>query len=152
MEPCCVCMAPLRRIASDELEPLEKQLDRATPTSRDSSELVDVPAAVVCMLCGQTDCPGCEHEQSRSGIVAIVAWERTQAPVFARLWSTARSTTRDAEGFFELLPDGPILPALRFAATCELVASLAWLAMLVPVALVVAPSWLHHIVFDSNAR
>lgn len=145
-------MAPLRRIKTGEIEPLEAKLDRVAPASRDSSELVDVPAAVVCLVCGEVDCPGCEQEQSRSGIVAIVAWERAQAPMLARLWSTARSTTRDAEGFFELLPDGPILPALRFAAICEIVASVTWLLMIVPVALVVAPGWLHHIVFDPAAR
>jgi hypothetical protein len=144
-------MAPLRRIRGGEIEPLEAQLDRAS-VSRDSTELVDVPAAVVCMLCGETDCPGCEHEQSKSGIVAIVAWERAQAPMLSRLWSTARGTTRDAEGFFELLPDGPILPALRFAAICEIVASVTWLLMIIPVALVVAPGWLHHIVFEPQAR
>jgi hypothetical protein len=144
-------MAPLRRTRG-EVEPLEAQLDRVAPASRDSSELVDVPAAVVCLHCGEADCTGCEEEQSRSGIVAIVAWERAQAPMLARLWSTARSTTRDAEGFFELLPDGPILPALRFAAICEIVASLTWLLMIVPVALVVAPGWLQHVVFDPAAR
>jgi hypothetical protein len=146
--------AQRRRRERGELEPLERQLDRALerPSTPSSTELVDVPAAVVCVRCGETDCPGCEHEQSRSGIVAIVAWERTQVPVLARLWSTARSTTRDAETFFELLPDGPILPALRFAAISEMLASVAWLSMLVPIALVVAPQWLHHIVFDPAAR
>ncbi|HEY8079481.1 MAG TPA: hypothetical protein VIF62_35365 [Labilithrix sp.] len=142
-------MAPLRRIRTpaNDIETLEAKLDRAS-----ASDLVDVPAAVVCALCGDADCPGCEHEQSRSGIVQIVAWERSQAPALTRLWSTARSTTRDAEGFFELLPDGPILPALRFAATCELLASVAWLLLIVPVALVVAPHWLHDVAFDPSTR
>ena len=38
----------------------------------------EVPAAVLCALCGQADCPGCtaatEHE---SGVLAIVPWERS---------------------------------------------------------------------------
>src|SRR5205809_356268 len=117
-------MAPLRRKKGEHGEPelmesLEKRLDREGP----SSELLDVPATVVCAFCGDADCIGCENEQSRSGIVAIVAWERAQAPAIARLWATARATTRDAESFFELLPDGPVMPAFRFAAICELLAA-----------------------------
>lgn len=139
-------MSPSRRRRSrhdDRDESLEERLDR---------ELVDVPAAVVCALCDDPDCPGCEHERSRSGIVAIVAWERTMMPPMERLWSTARSTTRDAEAFFEALPDGPVLPALRFAAICELMAVTSMLAVFVPVAAVVAPEWLTHVVMDAPAR
>lgn len=136
-------MAPLRRHAPLE-ESLEERLDR---------ELVDVPAAVVCALCDDPDCPGCEQQDaSRSGIVAIVAWERPAVPAMTRLWSTARSTTRDAEAFFEALPDGPVLPALRFAAISELLAASSLLALLVPVAAVVAPEWLTHVVMDAPAR
>lgn len=135
-------MAPLRRQRTRE-ESLEERLDR---------ELVDVPAAVVCALCDDPDCTGCEHEQSRSGIVAIVAWERPLGPPLGRLWATARATTRDAESFFEALPDGPVMPALRFAALCELLAASSMLALLVPVAAVVAPEWLTHVVMDAPAR
>src|SRR3954451_3819912 len=93
----------------ESLESLEQRLDREAA----SSELLDVPAAVVCLVCGEVDCPGCEdRDLSRSGIVAIVAWERPGMPALTRLWATARSTTRDAESFFELLPDGPVMPAL----------------------------------------
>jgi hypothetical protein len=124
-------------------ESLEERLDR---------ELLDVPAAVVCVLCGETDCPGCENEQSRSGIVAIIAWERPGMPMFSRLWSTARSTTRDAEGFFELMPDGPIVPALRFAALCELCAATSLLFVLFAIAVVVAPEWVKAVALDADAR
>jgi len=142
-------MAALRRrrsrpdASSREHESLEERLDR---------ELIDVPAAVVCALCDDPDCTGCEHEQSRSGVVAIIAWERPLAPVMTRLWSTARMTTRDAESFFEALPDGPVMPALRFAAICELLAASSMLALLIPVAAVVAPGWLTHVVMDPAAR
>lgn len=136
-----------RRMRSDpdalRDESLEERLDR---------ELVDVPAAVVCALCDDPDCLGCEHEQSRSGIVAIVAWERPLGPPLTRLWSTARSTTRDAETFFEALPDGPVMPALRFAALCELMAVSSFFVLLLPIAAVVAPEWLTHIVMDAPAR
>ena len=69
-----------------------------------------------------------------------------------RLWATARSTTRDAEAFFELLPDGPLMPALRFAALCELLAAFSMLALILPVAAVVAPDWLKHVALDPAAR
>ncbi|CAN5791485.1 hypothetical protein BH11MYX4_BH11MYX4_43580 [soil metagenome] len=130
-------------------ESLEERLDREAL----STDLVDVPAAVVCLVCGEVDCAGCEErDQSRSGIVAIVAWERPGLPALMRLWSTARSTTRDAEGFFELLPDGPVLPALRFAAICELLAAGSMLLALLPVAVVLAPEWLRHVALDPHAR
>jgi hypothetical protein len=140
-------MAPLRR-QRDREESLEERLDR----ERASTDLVDVPAAVVCLRCGELDCPGCEQEQSRSGVVAIVAWERPMIPMFARLWATARSSTRDAESFFELLPDGPVMPALRFAALCETLTLCVWALLLVPVAAVVAPDWLKHFATDPAAR
>lgn len=161
-------MAPLRRRTSDgalpllpggarandnddesALESLEERLDREAA----SADLVDVPAAVVCLVCGEVDCTGCEdRDLSRSGIVAIVAWERTGIPALTRLWATARSTTRDAEAFFELLPDGPVMPALRFAAICELLATASMALLLLPVAVVVAPEWLRHLAFDPHAR
>ena len=125
---------------------LEERLDRES-----TSDLLDVPATVVCAFCGEADC-SCESEHSRSGVVALVAWERARVPVLARLWSTARSTTRDADTFFELLPDGPVLPALRFAAICELSACFAMFAGFVAIAGVVAPEWLKHVAFDPRAR
>jgi hypothetical protein len=131
------------------LESIEERLDREAL----STDLVDVPAAVVCLVCGEADCTGCEdRDLSRSGIVAIVAWERPAMPALTRLWATARSTTRDAESFFELLPDGPVLPALRFAAIAELLATLSWLLAIVPIALVVKPDWLVHVALDSHTR
>lgn len=148
--------SPARRRSSDDI-----------PEPRETwpGELLDVPAAVVCILCGSADCPGCEQDQSRSGIVSIVAWERpaisrdrsrvdgaTGASLFARLWSTARSATRDAEGFFELLPDGPLLPALRFAALCELFAASSMLLVFGAIAAAVAPEWVKHVALDPSSR
>jgi hypothetical protein len=148
-------MAAARRRNSGELErevSLEERIDRVSRASDASSELLDVPATVVCARCGDADCAGCENDLSRSGIVSVVAWERPSVPMFSRLWSTARSTTRDAEGFFELLPDGPLMPALRFAATCELLASAAAFAGFIAVAAVVAPDWVKHVLLDPTAR
>jgi hypothetical protein len=112
---------------------------------------LDVPATVVCAFCGDADCGGCENERSKSGIVAIVAWERPGAAM-ARMWSTARSATKDADMFFGTLPDGPIAPALRFAALSELLASVAMLTLFLPFAAALAPGWLGHVVRDPATR
>lgn len=152
-------MAAVRRRRFDEPEreeSLEERIDR-TAREREGSapDLYDVPAAVVCAFCGEADCAGCLDEGSalsRSGVVAVVAWERAAIPTFARLWSTARSTTLETEGFFECLPDGPLMPAFRFAATCELLAASAAFLAFVAVAAIVAPEWLRHVALDPAAR
>ncbi len=118
------------------------------PVERDDLVDSEVPAAVVCAHCGDADCPGCRNEQTRSGVVAIVAWERPGAPSLVRLWATARATTFEADRFFESLPDGPIAPALRFAFASEMIASAAMtLTALVPIALL-APGWMKHVLVD----
>jgi hypothetical protein len=121
------------------------------PREDDLFDQVDVPAAVVCALCGNAECPGCANELSRSGVVAIVPWERPGAPLATRLWMTARSATFDAERFFETLPDGPVAPALRFAIVSELCAAAAMIALGVPIAIAVSPSWARHMMFDQTA-
>jgi hypothetical protein len=142
-------MAAARRRDPKLEQSLEEWLDRDA-----SGDLGDeIPAAVVCVRCGDADCVGCEDSDlSRSGIVSIVAWERPATPALTRLWSTARSSTRDAEAFFELMPDGPLMPAFRFAATCELLASGAAFLGFIAVAAVVAPEWLKHVALDPYAR
>jgi hypothetical protein len=111
----------------------------------------DVPATVVCAHCGDADCPGCRDEQTRSGVVAVVPWERPGTSAVARLWATARATTLDAERFFESLPDGPVTPALRFAITCEVVAAASMAVVaLVPLVLF-APDWLRHLLVHEPA-
>ncbi len=119
---------------------------------RELEDLLDVPAAVVCAHCGDADCPGCQSELSRSGVVTIVAWERPGGRSLVKMWDTALAATRDAEGFFELLPDGPIAPALRFAVLCELLASTALLLLLLAVAAILAPSWIKHVALDAATR
>jgi hypothetical protein len=120
------------------------------PVPLDDLDLVDadVPAAVVCAHCGDADCGGCRNEQTRSGVVAIVAWERPGAPVMARLWATARATTFESDRFFESLPDGPIAPALRFAFASELLASTAMALLALAPAAVIFPRWVKHLLVD----
>ncbi len=110
----------------------------------DRLEDIEVPAAVVCARCGLSDCGGCDASLTRSGVIALIAWERP-GPVWQRLWLTARATTRDPEGFFEALPDGPLAPALRFAFASELIASFAMVVALSPLLAAVAPSWVHDV-------
>jgi hypothetical protein len=65
-----------------------------------------------------------------------------------RLWATARASTFDADGFFEVLPDGPLAPALRFAVVSEMIATTAMaLLALIPIA-VLAPGWTRHVLVD----
>jgi len=124
-------MSPAERIKTDA-EELRSPEDSGGNGA--SNDFVEVPAAVVCALCGDPDCIGCAEERSRSGVIAIVAWERP-GPALARLWATAKSASVSAEAFFEALPDGPIMPALRFAFFAELVASASMLGMLAGFAL-----------------
>jgi hypothetical protein len=126
---------------------------KATAPKREIEELIDadVPAAVVCAHCGDADCPGCLHEQTRSGVVAVVPWERPGAPAWMRLWTTARATTFEADRFFESMPDGPLAPALRFAIVSEMIAATAMGALLfVPLA-VLAPGWVKHLLVEEGA-
>ena len=102
-------------------------------------ELTDVPAAVVCAFCGEADCECNDRDEgTKSGIIAVVAWERTALPLSDRLWATSRATTRDAETFFSVLPDGPVWPALSFALVAESIAVLSFAVTLFAIACAVA--------------
>jgi len=120
--------------------------------AREDEDLVDsdVPAAVVCARCGQADCQGCVNEGTGSGIVAVVPWERLGAPLFARLWATARATTFDTERFFETLPDGPLAPAFRFAVVSEMIASAAMALLLMAPLAILAPRWFEHVLVEEG--
>jgi hypothetical protein len=126
----------------------KEQAEAPSSDLRERDDLFDVPATVVCALCGDVECPGCANEVSRSGVVAVVPWERPGATFGARLWATARASTFEADRFFESLPDGPIAPALRFAIVCELLASSAIAACVIPAALLLAPEWLRALLFE----
>lgn len=84
-------------------------------------DLVEVPATVVCAVCGTPDCVGCATFEitNASGVVAIIPWERPGVGFFRRLWQTATLTTAHARSFFGSLPDGDISPAFAFALVCE---------------------------------
>ena len=127
----------------------DEVIDQREP--RDGLDL-DVPAAVVCARCGSADCAGCEDDDMRSGVIAIIAWERRDAPMLRRLWQTARATTRDPRAFFEALPDGPFVPALGFAVTSELVAVTAMVLAIAPLIGAVAPLSAKAMVLDPSLR
>jgi len=117
-------MSLAKRIAQNDVEE-----EVSAPPAEASADFAEVPATVVCALCGDPDCVGCAEERSRSGVISIVAWERP-GPGLARLWATAKAASQNAEAFFEALPDGPVAPALRFAFVAELCASASMLAVL----------------------
>jgi hypothetical protein len=95
-------------------------------SQRDDSafDLVEVPATVVCAVCGNPDCVGCGFDEptNASGVVAIIPWERPGVGFFRRLWQTSTLATVHARTFFGSLPDGDVSPALAFALVCEAIA------------------------------
>lgn len=117
-------------------------------------DIVDVPAAVVCAICGDPDCPGCadleEHTQN-SGVVAIVPWERPGG-LPSRLWTTARLTTVAPEAFFGSLPDGELATPLRFALVAEFVAVIGLVGTLTPLLALAAPELFGTIWSDPTTR
>jgi hypothetical protein len=120
------------------------------PARVEGDELVDrdVPATVVCARCGSAECQGCMYDVYRSGIIAVVPWERLGVSAPQRLWATARAATFDAERFFESLPDGPVDAALGFAVASEIVAVTTMaLALMVPLGFL-APVWMKHVLLD----
>jgi len=139
-------------VAVDAARPEPSGHVSAPPASTSDTDLLDVPAAVVCASCGFADCLGCLDERSRSGIVSIVAWERTHLGFFARLWPTALHSTRDAPAFFEVLPDGPVVPALRFAVAAELLAVGSILATFLPTFVALFPGFLDELQASPDAR
>jgi hypothetical protein len=118
-------------------------------------ELMDVPAAVVCAVCGDAECAGCaglDEPTNASGVLAIVPWERPGASATRRLWTTAKLTTQSSETFFGALPDGDPVAALRFALICEVLAVTGLCVALVPVALLFAPWLATAVVHDPALR
>jgi hypothetical protein len=119
----------------------------------DGLDQLDVPAAVVCAICGDPGCPGCGFESTtRSGIVAIVPWERPGGTLLSRLWTTARATTKDPESFFGALPDGPVSSALGFAVLTELLAATSWSVVCGGAFVAFFPAWCKHVALDPHAR
>ena len=114
--------------------------------------LFEVPAAVLCAMCGQADCPGCNvATDTESGVVAIVPWERSGG-LWTRLWATANATTQGAEAFFAVLPDGEVPPAMRFAVLAELLAVLSMAMLLLPLAALVLPNLALEVVQSPSLR
>lgn len=112
----------------------------------------EVPAAVLCATCGQSDCPGCiAASENESGVIAIIPWERGGS-VWTRLWATANATTQGAESFFAVMPDGEIPPAMRFAVLAELLAVASMAAVLVPLAALALPTLALQVAHDPSLR
>ena len=136
-------------------EEASRSRSRARSYVRDeeSLDVFEVPAAVVCAICGQPDCAGCSPaNEDDSGIVTIVPWERPGSGVWVRLWSTARASTQGAESFFASLPDGELQPAVRFAILAETLAILSMLVVLAGMATLALPTLAIEILRDTALR
>jgi hypothetical protein len=119
----------------------------------ESLDVFEVPAAVVCAICGQPECAGCSPaREDDSGVVTIVPWERPGAGVWTRLWSTASASTQGAESFFASLPDGELRPAVRFAILAEMLAILSMLTVLAGMATLALPTLAIEILSDTALR
>ena len=146
MEACSTGMAPLRRRESKGALPLLTGGARANDNDQESASRIHSrsvsiarprrPSSSTCRPPSSVSCAA--RSTARAARIAISRapasspssrGRRPGIPALTRLWSTARSTTRDAEAFFELLPDGPVMPALRFAAICELLAASSMLLL-----------------------
>jgi hypothetical protein len=133
--------APARELTSDGIA--DESLDSA-----------DVPAAVVCKLCGRSDCMGCfgDDTTGASRVLTIVPWERPGVGFLARLFGTMQATTRNPETFFASLPDGPIVPALQFALAAEVCAVGSSAALITPLVVLGIPGLLLRCLESSAAR
>lgn len=132
---------------------LRRARARSFVRDEESLDAFDVPAAVVCAICGQPDCAGCSPGgEDDSGVVTIVPWERPGGGVWMRLWSTARASTQGAESFFASLPDGELKPAVRFAILAETLAILSMLAVLAGMAALALPTLAIEILRDTELR
>jgi hypothetical protein len=142
-------------LAGQDQAPWIARDERADVDSRASGvDIFEVPAAVLCAVCGHADCEGCrpgDHD-GPSGVIAIVPWERREGSgAWQRLWSTARSTTTGAEYFFTALPRGPIGAALTFALVAEALAVSSMAGALLVLASIVMPDLVLGVLLDFSA-
>ena len=133
--------------------------DAAAEGSVEEIELADLPAAVVCATCGESDCPGCALElarDTRSGLVVFVPWERPQLGLWSRFWTTSRLTTESADSFFSSLPDGAVSPALAYALLAESLAVgttvLAWTGLGIGLSYAALPAFTTHLLASTTGR
>jgi len=127
---------------------------RLQELDEEAVDSIDVPAAVVCALCGRGDCPGCIEDErtGASGVIAIIPWERPQSPWPTRFFATVQATTRGAEGFFCAMPDGAVSPALRFAVLAETFAVASTAAVLAPLVVLGIPGLLLRFLDNGGTR
>ncbi|MDI1431532.1 MULTISPECIES: hypothetical protein [Polyangium] len=132
--------------------PMSAQRVRPRADSSDT-DAFEVPAAVLCTICGQSDCSGCTPaDETASGVMAIVPWERPGGTSWSRLWGTALATTQGADAFFSALPDGALPPAVRFAIVAEMLAVGSMVAMLLPIAALALPHLALQVIGDPEMR
>lgn len=79
----------------------------------------EVPPAVCCACCGQTDCPGCSAPDSRAAVSGELEWEVARTLSWSGLWRTAARASREPGRVFATLPEGRLAPALAFAVVAE---------------------------------
>ena len=86
----------------------------------------------------------------------FVPWERPQASLWSRFWTTSRLTTESAETFFGSMPDGPVSPALSYALLAEALAVgttvLAWTGLGIGAMYALLPTFTSNVLASSAGR
>jgi len=124
--------------------------ERSAPSSRAPDD-VDVPAAVLCAVCGKTDCAGCavpDEVRPATG----TPWEHRATPMWRRLWQTAELATLDGEAFFGGLGDGSVGAAFGFAFSCELLAIASLAVGWFPLVYLFVPEFVASILSNGDER
>lgn len=117
---------------------------------RDPFDSFEVPAAILCAVCGHADCEGCiSDDEGESGVIAIIPWERPGG-AWQRLWATANSTTTGAEAFFGALPRGAVEPALTFALLAEGIAISSLVLVATAVLFAIFPDLMMQVLLDNE--
>jgi hypothetical protein len=119
------------------------------PESADARDDGDVPALALCLVCGRSDCAGCDAEAALAAPDAT-PWEQRGAPL-SRLVRTAHLTTVEGEAFFAGLGDGSVASAFTFAVACEFLAILSLSLFWAPVVYAFVPGLVES-AFDGERR
>lgn len=116
----------------------------------DSKDDTDVPAAVLCVACGRTDCAGCAPADRIESSPVGTPWEQRNVPPLRRLWQTAILATVEGETFFGELGEGSVGAAFAFALLCELFAIASLAVLWAPLSYALVPGIVESLFLDGN--
>jgi hypothetical protein len=108
-------------------------------------------AFVHCERCARPACAYCLPESAggqlcadcaaRDAAPGVIAWERSDLNVFARLWRTTRDVLTKTEQTLAQLGEGSVTAAVSYAVVLQVALSVAALLLLSPCVLLAALGW-----------